>query len=70
MTAEEIKKAYLTVPQIMAICGTDRNTVYNWAKYHRYFDFENILDRPVVKRAEFERFKREHPELIKAKQAA
>ena len=67
MTAEQIQRVYVTVPEIMAECETDRNTVYNWARYHRHFEFEYVLGRPCVLRTEFERFKREHPELVKAK---
>lgn len=64
MTAEQIQEAYITVPEIMADCDTDRNTVYNWARYHRHFEFEYVLGRPVVTRAGYEEFKREHPELV------
>lgn len=55
----------LTVPEIARDAGVDNQTVHNWLKYHRYMESERKLGRPVVQREEYDRFKREHPELIK-----
>ena len=66
MTPQEIERVYITVPEIMFESGQDRNTVYNWLKYHGFMAYENVLGRPVVRREVFAEFKREHPELIKA----
>ena len=70
MTAAEIEQIYITVPEIMADCEQDRNTVYNWLKYHGYMPFESVLGRPCVRRQEYHAFKAAHPELIKAAVAA
>jgi len=66
MTAEEIHSTFITVPEIMADCETDRNTVYNWLKYHGYMSHESVLGKPVVRREEYARFKQKHPELAQA----
>ena len=63
MTGKEIEAAFISVPQIMAETGGHRNTVYYWL---RFMQCETVFGRPLIPREEFERFKREHPELIKA----
>jgi hypothetical protein len=63
---EQITGDYLTAPQIARASGVDTKTVHNWLKYHRYMDFIYIVPgKPVVKREDFEKFKSEHPELIR-----
>lgn len=70
MTAEEIERTYITVPEIMADTGTHRTTVYNWLKYHKHMAYENVLGKPVVRRDEYARFKREHAELVEPQKQA
>ena len=70
MKPEQISKTYVTVPEIMAECGVDKSTAFNWLRHFGYMNHEKILGRRVVLRTEFERFKREHSELVKAKQVA
>lgn len=67
MTAENIAADYVSAPEIADESGVALNTVHNWLKYHGYMAHEKILGRRVVRRTEFERFKLEHPELVKAK---
>lgn len=70
MTAEEINKKYITLPEIARECGQDLSEVHNWFNYYRYMEKEIILDRPVVSREVFERFKATHPELVKKEAVA
>lgn len=69
MNFEEIERAYMSAPEIAEQAGVDIKTVHNWLKYHRYMKFEYLLGKPLVERAEFEKFKKEHPELIKRETA-
>ena len=57
---------YMTVPAIAKDAGVELHTVHNWINYHRYMTAEQILDRPAIKKSDYARFKREHPELIKS----
>lgn len=63
MTAAEIEAYYITIPEIMADTGRDKNTVHNWLKYHKFMPYESVLGRPAVKREDYELFKVLHPEL-------
>ena len=62
---EEIERNYVTVPQIAEESGVDQPVVHRWARYFRYFEFSYLLGKPLVKRADYEKFKVEHPELMK-----
>lgn len=57
---------FLTVPEIARDAGVTVTTVHNWLKYHRYMEWRRLLDRPVIHREEYARFKREHEELVKS----
>lgn len=70
MTPEQIETTFISFPEIARECGVDANTAHNWANYHRFFEKHNLLGKPVVLRSDFERFKREHAELIKTPIAA
>lgn len=67
MNLDELEADYMDFPAIASEMGVPYTMVPNWARYHRYFPVEYFFDKPVVARSEFERFKREHPELIQAK---
>lgn len=70
MSAATIEQEYLTVSDIARDSGRELATVYNWLKYHRYLSYERVLGKTVVRRAEYQQFKREHPELMKKRRAA
>lgn len=65
-TVAQIEDLYITIPQIAEECGVTQTTVRNWINYYRYLDREHILGKPAVKRAQYEQFKIDHPELVKA----
>lgn len=66
MTLQQLESQYVTVQTISGECGVSYSTVYSWLKYHRFMKFVHAFGKPVVKRADYERFKREHPELVGA----
>ncbi|RYX83930.1 hypothetical protein EON83_12390 [bacterium] len=66
MTLAEIEKNYVDYPTIARECGASPYQVGNWARYHKYFETEHVFGKPLVHRDQYEKFKREHPELIKA----
>lgn len=55
---------YITTKEMSEESGQPVVTVTNWLRYHHYMDFENIFDRKVVLRADWNQFKADHPELI------
>lgn len=61
---------YITIIEMARDSGQHRATVYNWLKYHRYMEYERVLEKTVVRRDVWERFKGEHPELIKTAEVA
>ena len=61
---------YISAPEIAKETGANIYEVHRWLRYHRYMESEKVFGSRVVKRSEYERFKAEHPELIKQKQAA
>jgi hypothetical protein len=66
MSLEQLQADYITFRKIAEECGVPIYTAYNWANYHRYFEKQSVLGKPLVLRSQYEAFKREHPELIKA----
>lgn len=69
MTIEQAKNVYMSFPEIASECRVSIWTAHNWANYHRYFRKQRLVGKPVVLRADFEKFKNEHPELINAEQS-
>lgn len=65
----EIERKFLTVRQVAEEAGVPDTQVHNWAKYYRYFEFSYLMGKPLVRRADFEKFKQEHPELINRESA-
>jgi hypothetical protein len=63
--AAALEAKFVTLPQIAADFNVDIGVVNNWRNYYRYFEIVKIFDKPVVPVAEYERFKKEHPELRK-----
>jgi hypothetical protein len=55
----------MTQTEIAEDAGVDIYTVSNWLNYWRHMTWEKVLGKKVVRREEYARFKREHPELIK-----
>lgn len=68
MKLEQIKADYVDFATMADEMGVSYDTVSNWARsLRKLFDVEYFFDKPLVTRADFERFKREHSELIQAK---
>lgn len=65
MNAESIEQEYVTVTDIARESGQKLATVYNWLRYHGYLRYERVLGRTVVRRAEWDEFKKTHPGLMK-----
>jgi hypothetical protein len=65
-----LDRDYVTVPDFAEECGVTLSKVWNWIRYYRYLETEVVLRRPVLKRADCDAFKAEHPELIKGKATA
>lgn len=70
MEIDKLQADYISVPEIARDAGVITKTVHNWLKYHRYMPFIYIFGKPVVRRDDYESFKSEHPELIKAAEVA
>ena len=65
MDAQSIEQEYVTVTDIAQESGQKLATVYNWLRYHHYLSYERVLGRTVVRRAEWDEFKRTHTGLMK-----
>ena len=65
MDAKAIEREYITVADIARESGQKLATVYNWLRYHGYMSYERVLGRTVVRRVEWEEFKRTHPGMMK-----
>lgn len=66
---EEIERNYLSVQEAAEAAGVNSPQIHSWAKYFRYFEMEYLKGKPLIKRESFDKFKVEHPELIKRQSA-
>lgn len=59
-----LEEIYISVPEMAKETGVKAATAHSWLKYFRYMPTETIFGRPIVKRADFAKFKRDYPEVI------
>lgn len=68
MGLAEIEENYVSVPEIANETGQEQVVVHRWIRYFRYLDAEYLKGKPLVKRADFEQFRIDHPELFLKKE--
>ena len=63
---ERAEQTFIRFADIAKECGVPKAKPFTWANYHGYFRKVLVFGVNVAPRAEYEKFRREHPELIKA----
>ena len=67
---QELEADYVRTTEIARDADVTIHQVHNWIKYHRYLTAEKVLGVLVVRRSEYERFRKDHPELFSEKEGA
>lgn len=70
ISAADVEREFITVTEMAVESGQKLAQVYNWLRYHRYFAYERVLGKTVVRRDEWEEFKKTHSHYIRPKRKA
>jgi hypothetical protein len=63
---QQAESTFIRFTEIAKECGVPKSSPFTWANYHGYFRKILLFGVNVAPRSEYEQFRREHPELIKA----